>query len=35
MAQSLVHLTLVRKQLSSEAIYALRRARDKFKLPHL
>ena len=35
MAQSLAHLTLVRKQLSREAISALRRARDKFKLPHL
>jgi len=35
MAQSVAHLTLVRKQLSREAIYALRRARDKFKLHHL
>ena len=35
MAQSLAHLTLVRKQLSREAIYALRRARDKCNMPHL
>ena len=35
LVQSVAHLTLVRKQLSREAIYSLRRACKKFKLPHL